>query len=395
VVHPDADCRILWASPLPPTHSGVADYATELLPALADRAKVRVVRPPSWKAPADWPAELEMVPTDETALQDERTLLHLGNNPHHLWLLPRLHADRCVVVLHDAVLHHLLVESTKNPDGDVSALAAELEKAHGAAGAALARARRAGHHGRLDPFLFSARRSFVSRARAVIVHSDWAATALAREFPGLAIARVALAAADPQPVDRAASCAELGVDPEQTILMHLGFLSEEKGLEEILTGVAAAVRMGTDLRFVLVGEGREQTALRRVTEDLGLGDRVTVTGWIPAEFIAKIPAAADLGVVLRTPSAGETSAAALRFLACGVPVAMGGGRQFLEWPESAAPRLTPGPSAAAELARLIGEIGGAAYPARRLSSRRVYEASHRPETVAAQLIDFLCQLDDD
>ena len=383
------DCRILWGSPLPPTHSGVADYAVELLPALADCAGVRVLEPPDWNPPDHWPASLEMVPGDTPPLKDEVVLLHLGNNPHHLWLLPRLRSDSCVVVLHDAVLHHLLVESTSNSTGIGPSLETELVLAHGSAGASLARARNAGHHGRLDPFLFPARRAFLGKARAVVVHSDWAANLLAREFPELTVGMVALTVADPQPVDREASCAALGIDPEETVLMHLGFLSQEKGLEEILTGVAAAARTGIDLRFVVVGEGRGEALMKRVAEDLGLGDRVQVTGWLAPEIFAKIPAAADLGVVLRTPSAGETSAAALRFLACGVPVAMGGGRQFLELPEAAAPRLTPGPSAAADLARLLGKVCDGGESARKLAAREVYEASHRPETVAAQLIDFL------
>ncbi len=88
------------------------------------------------------------------------------------------------------------------------------------------------------------------------------------------------------------------------------------------------------------------------------GNRVIADGWIPADEFPRVPAAADLGVVLRTPSAGETSAAAVRFLACGVPVAVGGLHQFLEWPESAAPRLTPGPSTAADLAQVAGRGGG-------------------------------------
>lgn len=171
--------------------------------------------------------------------------------------------------------------------------------------------------------------------------------------------------------------------------MHLGFLSPEKGLEEILTGVAAAVDAGIDLRFAVVGEGRDTATLAAVAERLGLGDRVLVTGWIEADLFPGIPAAADLGVVLRTPSAGETSAAVLRFLSCGVPVAVGGNRQFLEWPEEAAPRLTPGPSAAADLARLLGEVGGRVFAGRGQAARETYEASHRPDSVADRLTGFL------
>jgi glycosyltransferase involved in cell wall biosynthesis len=328
-----------------------------------------------------------MVPEDQRAADDEVVLIHLGNNPHHLWLLPRFETDRCVVVLHDAVLHHLLVEAADREAG--VGLLDGLERAHGAAGAALARARANGHHGRLDPFLFPARRAYLEHARAVVVHSDWAAGTIEREFPGKPVGRVPLAAADPHPVDRAAARSELGIRPDEIVLMHLGFLSPEKGLEEIFTAVAAAAEAGIDLRLVVVGEGRDSATLTAVAERLDLGERVLVTGWIEPGVFAGIPAAADLGVVLRTPSAGETSAAVLRFFSCGVPVAVGGNRQFLEWPEKAAPRLTPGPSAAAELARLLGEVGDPAFAARGRAAREAYEAAHRPEIVADRLTGFL------
>ncbi|MEX1310914.1 MAG: hypothetical protein AB1Z65_10875, partial [Candidatus Sulfomarinibacteraceae bacterium] len=69
--------------------------------------------------------------------------------------------------------------------------------------------------------------------------------------------------------------------------------------------------------------------------------------------------------------------------------AVGGSRQFLEGPEDAAPRLTPGPSAAADLARLLGEVGGRAFADRGQAARQAYEASHRPESVADRLTGFL------
>jgi hypothetical protein len=120
-----------------------------------------------------------------------------------------------------------------------------------------------------------------------------------------------------------------------------------------------------------------------------MDDRLVVTGWTDPSLFGNLPAAADLGVVLRTPSAGETSAAAVRFLACGVPVAVGGARQFLEWPELAAPRLTPGPSAAADLVRILACVGGDAWDERRRAARAAYESNHRPEDAARRMIDFI------
>ena len=174
--------------------------------------------------------------------------------------------------------------------------------------------------------------------------------------------------------------------------MHLGFLTTEKGLVEILTGVAAENRAGVRARLVVVGEGQETEALRRAAAAAGVLDNLVVTGWVESNDLPGLPAAADLGVVYRTPSAGETSAAALRFLACGVPVAVGGLRQFLEWPESAAPRLTPGPAAAADLARVLSRVNRDGWKERGIAARKCYESSHRPEHSASQILDFLGNL---
>ena len=383
------DLRILWGSPLPPTHSGVADYATELLPELAQLARVRVLEPPDWTIPGNWSSKLETVPADTPAEDDEIVLVHLGNNPHHRWLLHRLGArERIVVVLHDTVLHHLLVESTAAL-GDHRGYVNSLEAAHGNQGHALAAARKVGHHGRLDPFLFPARGPFLDGAAAVLVHSRWAEELIQKERPRIAVGRVGLSVADPQPVDRTTVRSGLGLTHNEVVLMHLGFLTQEKGLEEIITGVAAANKAGVAVRLVVVGEGEGMNPLRNAAALVGIDDRLMVTGWVEPELFPSLPVAADLGIAFRTPSAGETSAAALRFFACGVPVAVGGVRQFLEWPEPAAPRLTPGPSAPAELARLLAEIGTVTWGSRGRAARLIYDRSHRPDEAAKAMVTFL------
>ena len=108
--------RILWASPRPPIRSGVSDYAVELLNELGELADIRIVRPPGWIQPDDWPLgeDLELVPETTEPDAGEISLIHVGNNPLHLWLLDRLPDHRAVAVLHDLVLHHLMVEAWAN-----------------------------------------------------------------------------------------------------------------------------------------------------------------------------------------------------------------------------------------------------------------------------------------
>lgn len=383
------DIQVLWGSPLPPIRSGVADYAFEVLPELAALVRLRVLSPPDWRPPPDWPDSLELVPTDAPAGDGEIVLIHLGNNPHHLWLLDRLRPqNNLVLVLHDAVLHHLLVESTVAL-GDHDGFASHLTAAHPRAGHELATARRAGHHGRLDPFLFPARGPFLKDAAGVIVHSRWAEELIAEEHPSIPVGRVALAVADPGAIDRVAVRSMLGLAPDEIVLMHLGFLTSGKGLAGILTGVAAASEIGLPIRLVVVGEGEGMGPLREAAARVGIEDRVVATGWVEPGLFPGLPAAADLGVAIRTPSAGETSAAALRFFACGVPVAVGGHRQFLELPEIAAPRLTPGPSAPADLVRLLAEVGTANWADRGQAARTSYLESHQPHQAARAMVEFL------
>ena len=382
--------KILWGSPLPPTRSGVSDYAVELLGELGSRARVRVLAPPGGVQSETWTFGngVEIVPTDTSPDTDEVSLIHLGNNPYHAWLLDRLVGPNTVAVLHDLVLHHLLVEAC---DRDNDELETDLRKAHGEAGATLARARRYGLTGSRDPFLFPARAAFLGAVKGIIVHSRWGEDLLAREFPHLPRARMGLAVADPGHVVQAAERGRIGIAPDDVVLMHLGFLTPEKGLEHILTGLAAARRVGVPARLLLVGEGSEIEDVRVAAAAVGADDLVSTTGWVAPEAFPSIPAAADLGVVLRTPSAGETSAAAVRFLATGTPVAVSGLRQFLEWPEEAAPRLTPGPSASAELARLlaVAAAGGENWTARRRAARAAYEENHRPADAADAIVRFL------
>jgi glycosyltransferase involved in cell wall biosynthesis len=387
--------KILWSSPLPPTRSGVSDYAVDLISELRQRAVVRVVAPPGWRPVPEWPFDDDprVVSAESRPEDDEINLVHVGNNPHHEWLLERLVMPRTVVVLHDLVLHHLLVEATL-ARGQVDSFADLLGRSHGERSRALSRAREFGVTGRRDPFLFPARRSLLDGVQGIVVHSRWAVTQLGADFPEIPAARIGLAVADPGAVDRDRLRTALGVPPDAVLLMHIGFLTPEKGLFDVLGGLAAARSQGIEVRLMLVGEGVERAMLNEVVRSVGLSGAVSFTGWTPQDEFMRLPAAADLGVVLRTPSAGETSAAVVRFLACGTPVAVTGLHQFLEWPEAAAPRVTPGPSSAADLARLLGQAatGGESWSRRRTQARAIYDVRHRPDRVAGELIAALEQL---
>jgi len=379
--------RLLWGSPLPPMRSGIADYAAELLPHLAQHADVRVLTPPSWDG-GDTFAGLPMVAPDPGAegLQSGPTpLLHLGNNPYHLWIAGYLRRHGGLVVLHDTVLHHLLVEEAA-AEGEWERFAAELAGAYGPAGAALAEGRRWGMHGPRDPFLFPARSVLLQRARGVIVHSRQALAEVRRDCPGLPVRQVPLALGALPAGDRQAWRARLGAGDAELVLAHLGFLTPAKGLDVILEAMLALRELAVPARLVVVGEGSERAALEGAVRAAGLGEVIRFWGFASEAELGGILAAADLGLVPRFPTAGETSAAALRFLAAGVPVAVAGYRQFLELPVNAAFRLPPGQAGAVELVRLAAGLAGEGerLAQARATARAAWERGGHPPPQAAQ-----------
>lgn len=383
--------RLTWASPLPPTRSGVADYAAEILPELAALADVTVVEPPGWQPPAEGGAWLDL-PRGSNASGDSGggiPLLHLGNNPYHLWVAARLRRHGGVVVLHDPLLHHLLVEEAA-AEGAWERFEAELEEAHPGAGRRLARGRRWGFTGRLDPFLFPAQAPFLSHARAVIVHSRTAARMVAQALPHLPVARVPLAVAClARPEHRPLWRQRLGVSDSELVLLHLGFLTPAKGVDVILTALAALKELGVACRVVVVGEGSENSVVACRAGAAGLRERLVLWGFASPHELAGLLAAADVGLVPRYPTAGETSAAALRFLAAGVPVIVSGYRQFLEFPPAAALRVPPGEAGVVDMVRHVAALAAnrAALDRAGTAARAAWEdGGHEPARAAAALV---------
>lgn len=382
---------LTWSSPLPPIRSGVADYAAELLPHLVRMCPVEVVVPPGWvpPAPAAWLDGATVCGASDPSSSGLIPLLHVGNNPYHLWVLRRLRKYGGIVVLHDLVTHHLLVEEAA-ADDDWQRFAAEVDGAHPGAGRAIVAARRWGVSGPLDPFLLPATAAVLRHAGGVIVHNRHAEESISRVCPRLPVLRVPLACAALPVGDRAAWRKRIGVGDDALIAIHLGFLTPAKGLGVILQALAALSELGVAVRLVVAGEGSETERLGVAIREAGLGDRVTLWGWANESDLGGLLAAADIGLVPRYPSAGETSAAVLRCLAAGTPVVVSGTRQFLEFPRDAALRIPPGGAGIAELVRVLSALAsspGARIAAREAAQRAWRNGGHDPATAAGALVE--------
>ncbi|MBK5260482.1 MAG: glycosyltransferase family 4 protein [Thermoanaerobaculia bacterium] len=296
--------RVAMLSPLPPARTGVAHYASMLLPALRER--------------------LEIVESGA-----DRYIYQLGNNPHHEFVYEAAMMTPGVIVLHDVVLHHLIVEMTL-ARGDVDGYIDSLRASHGEAGAAWARGRAAGLHSEMGNFLLPASVEIARRSTAVIVHNEWAANVL-RSFGVATPIHVVPHPYLPEAVvhDRDAVRRRLGIAPQARVVGLFGFLTSAKRGEIVIEAFRIARKRDPNLVLLIVGEAAPDIDISKIA-----GPGVITTGYVDDREFGAYYAAADRLVNLRYPSAGETSGTLIRAFGAGKPVAVSDYAQFAEYPDT-------------------------------------------------------------
>jgi glycosyltransferase involved in cell wall biosynthesis len=326
--------RVAVLTPLPPSKTGVAHYASMLLPALTAALEARSG---SVIAVAD-PASLDATGVTHAIYQ-------LGNNPFHEPMYAEAMRRPGIIVLHDLVLHHLVVEMTL-ARGDAAGYVASLEASHGAAGAAWARGRAAGLHSEMGNFLLPGSIEIAQRSLAVIVHNQYAAERL-RSFGVRTPIHVVPHPYVPEvrTFDRTALRARHGLSESHRVIGFFGFLTSAKRSEVVLEAFRIARERDPRLVLLIVGEPSPNMNLEALA-----ADGIVTTGYVADEDFSSYYAVADRLVNLRYPSAGETSGTLIRAFDAGKPVAVSDYAQFAEFPDSCVVKV---PLGEGEVARLI------------------------------------------
>ncbi|MFV0260110.1 MAG: glycosyltransferase family 4 protein [Acidimicrobiales bacterium] len=106
--------------------------------------------------------------------------------------------------------------------------------------------------------------------------------------------------------------------PARPVIMLVGRLSAEKGVEVLLDALARLTAAGRDLELRIVGDGPDRPGLEKRVSELGLGDRVDFLGELPPAEVSERLADAD---VFCLPSFAEgLPVAIMEAMARGVPV---------------------------------------------------------------------------
>jgi glycosyltransferase involved in cell wall biosynthesis len=117
-----------------------------------------------------------------------------------------------------------------------------------------------------------------------------------------------------QPINRA----ELGLRPEDVILVFVGRVGREKNLSFLLEAFAATADVVDNAKLMIIGSGPERDHLAKWVNEKGMASRVRFTGFIPYEQLPRYLAIADIFV---TASVTEVHPLTLiEAMASGLPV---------------------------------------------------------------------------
>jgi len=339
--------KVAYYSPMPPSHSGIADYSTLLLPALRERIDEVVVAEPGKRAP-----------TADIALY------HVGNNPEaHGWIVDALRSRPGVVVLHELVLHHLIAGITIGR-GDGRGYLDAMERDLGVPGRLIGL-------GVLDNLLplpwetqpdrFPLTGTILDLAQGLIVHSAYVGRGAREAGYAGPIWRIP----HPSWPEEHVEPAEYSGDP---LVGCFGHLNVNKRVPALLEAFAALRRRRPGARLLLVGEATERFELDRRLERLGLGgDELIREQWVSEDRFRSLMAACDVLVNLRSPTMGETSGSVIRGLALGKPMLVSDVGWFSELPDGAVLKIPVDDYEVATIAGALelaadraAELGGAA-----------------------------------
>jgi glycosyltransferase involved in cell wall biosynthesis len=390
----DARPRLAYVSPLPPEHSGIASYSSELIPALAEHYDIDLI--------VSQPGVEGLPPDSFRDIHDaawfmehghvyDRVLYHFGNSHYHEYMVPLLRRHPGTVVLHDFFLSGMQANrefvSEKQP-----VWSRGLYESHG--WRALVRREKATDMTDLI-MEFPANFEVLRDAQGVIVHSPHSIE-LAREWYGPCAPtgwRLIPHLRVPLPLRREEARAELGFADEDFLVCSFGLLGPSKMNDRLMRAWRMS-SLSTDehCHLVFVGEnvsggeyGRELASIAMTA-----GGRVSITGWADDALFRQYLNAADVAVQLRTLSRGETSGTVLDAMCHGVPVVANANGTMAFLPREAA--LVLGEDFTDEqLAHALESLHADAAKRRAMgqAARHLIETQHSPADCAARYKDAI------
>lgn len=316
--------KLAFVSPLPPERTGIADYSTELLPALADYYDIDVVVAQDrvgevWGNRQGRIRDVSWLRANAGKI--ERVLYQMGNSPFHQHMLSLLREIPGTVVLHDFYMNGLM-SWLELVAGAGHAWTEALYATHGY-GAVFERFRNV----EAAKLKYPVNLYILQHAQGVIVHSEHSRK-LAQQWFGQAVSDGSIVIphlrSPAETFDKAAARKQLGLCHDDFVVCSFGFLAPTKLNHRLLhCWLNSSLAKNHRCRLVFVGEnhgGDYGAELLQTIHSTGFGSRIRITGFASPDMYRQYLMAANMAVQLRCSSRGETSGTVLDCMNHALPV---------------------------------------------------------------------------
>lgn len=247
-----------------------------------------------------------------------------------------------MIELHDLSLHHLHTEMTLARK-DFGGYLSVLENCEGKWGRKAAFQRAKGFYTpRLD-FYMRVNRLVCTRARAIIVHSNWARYQIELQEVGTpihVIPHYALPVEESHTACRTKDEAReaLGLCPDRFVILAAGYVTAAKRVDWVLDAFEVLRNEGANAELVIAGACEMEQINDRILSSRHR-DRIRVTGYLSDADFDAYTLAADALPLMRFPSAGESSGVAARALGFGRLVIVPEYAAFSDLPEAVCEKI--------------------------------------------------------
>lgn len=340
--------RLSFWSPFNPKLSGISDYSEALVAALQRYADVDcyvegyqpINRPLADTLPF---YDARAYPQQAAARPYDANLYQIGNNVLHRYIYRHAMRTPGIITLHDVVLYYLMYHTLVS-EGDTKAFWAEVAYSEGEAVAE--RARREYLQGKNVDYELAIHRRIVETSQGIVVHSQWAADRIAPVATSPVQVIPMGCTLFPPDAGRFARVARslLGWPVDNLVLGVFGIMHRVKRVETVVRVYRRLRQQFPKIALVLMGpvDPTAWPLINALQQDPD-GTRAEEIHIYPAyaspEMLLTAMLAVDVGVNLRNPTAGETSATLNTMLGMGKPVIVSDIGTYREYPDICCPKI--------------------------------------------------------
>jgi glycosyltransferase involved in cell wall biosynthesis len=301
-----------WFSPLDSEKTEIARYSQALLPSLHKHFSLGLISDAQDNKKA-FQCENQVVGMEPI------NIYNFGNSRMHCSILDLAQRQPGVVILHDLCLFELAIDyARKNADFSVRDLiinqyGLQAVRAFDRMFGGSAYRWLGGSQADYDNFVASYPlfQSFISNARGIVVHSDYALERVKKVYRGPVI-KLELPYATPTssvtPVEFKEPCQ----------IVFCGHAGPNRRLREFIQAWAETSRPGF-FRLSLYGAIDKGDEIMALAEELGLAELIFILGFVSEKELDDALSSSHLAVNLRSPTMGEASASQLRYWSKGLP----------------------------------------------------------------------------